>query len=147
MHKHRERHAAAPKAASGHTTRPHPDPIDDSKVDLTVDAIQANGARSKVDIRLSALSDEKRGIVQSALQRARENLAASVVLLIKGNTPVSLTEQLARIALGQLRGSIDTGAPERSKRVGIFFDAKCSGEATRRPHLRVPPHCRGATRH
>ena len=80
-----------------------------------------------MDIRLSALSDEKRDVVQSALQRARKNLAANVVLLIKDTTTVSLSEQLARTALGQLRGSIDTTAPERSKHVGIFFDVKCSG--------------------
>ena len=56
----RDEQAAASMAASGHATQSHTDPIDGSKVDLTVDAIQVNGTRSKVDIRLSALSDEKR---------------------------------------------------------------------------------------
>ena len=51
---------AAASTAAGHATQTRTDPIDDSKVDLTVDAIQVNGTRSKVDIRLSALSDEKR---------------------------------------------------------------------------------------
>ena len=56
---------------------------------------------------------------------------------------MTLTAQLARTALGQLRGSIDLVAPARSKHVGIFFDVKCSGEATHRPHLRIPPLQRG----
>ena len=44
------------------------DLVDDSKVDLTVDSIQLNGTRNKVDIRLDALPDEKREIVQSTRQ-------------------------------------------------------------------------------
>ena len=88
---HREEQAAASTAASGHATQSHTDPIDDSNVGLTVDATQANGTRSKVGIRLSALSDEKRDIAQSALQRALTNLAATVVLLSKDNTTMSLT--------------------------------------------------------
>ena len=47
------------------------------------------------------------------------------------------------LRLGQLRGSIDTAAPERSKHAGIFFDVKRSGEATRRPRLRIPPAAEG----
>ena len=134
-----EEQFAAEQAASGHATKSHADVVDDNKVDLTVDSIQINGTRNKVEIRLNALTDETREIVQSALQRARKNLAANVVLLSKDN-PMGL----ARTALGQLRGSIDLVAtPARSKHVGIFFDVKCSGEATRRPHLRIPPLQRG----
>ena len=69
---HREEQAAVSKAASGCATKPHADPTEDSKVDLTVDSIQANGTRSKVSVRLSALPEERRGIVQSALQMGPE---------------------------------------------------------------------------
>ena len=68
---------------------------------------------------------------------ARENLAANVVLASKDN-PMGLSAQLARTVLGQLRGSIGLATPERRKHVGIFFDVKCSGEASRRPHVRAP---------
>jgi hypothetical protein len=63
-------------------------------------------------------------------------------LLSKGN-PVGLSAQLVRAALGQLWGSVDIATPARSKHVGVFFDENCSGEATHRPHLRIPPLQRG----
>ena len=142
---HREEQTVAERAQtareSGHATKSHADLVDD-KVDLTVHSIQLNGAPSTVGIRLDALSDDAREIVQSALQRARKNLAANVVLLNKDN-PIGLKSLLARTALGELRGAVDLVTPARSKFVGIFFDVKCSGEATRRPHLRIPPLQRG----
>ena len=111
-------------------------------MDLTVHSIQLSGAPSTVGIRLDALSDDAREIVQSALQRARKNLAANVVLLNKDN-PIGLKSLLASTSLGQLRGAVDLIKPASSKFVGIFFDVKCTGEATRRPHLRIPPLQRG----
>ena len=116
----------------------NPKVIDD-KVGLCVDSIHVDVSRSQRAIRLDALPFEKREVVESALQRTRRNLAANVVLLNKDDQAMTLTAQLARTALGQLRGSIDLVAPARSKHVGIFFDVTCSGEATRRPHLRIPP--------
>ena len=81
---HRAEQTAAEQAQtareSGHATKSHADLVDD-KVDLTVHSIQLNGAPSMVAIRLDALPDDAREIVQSALQRARKNLAANVVLL------------------------------------------------------------------
>jgi hypothetical protein len=46
-------------------------------------------------------------------------------------------------ALGQLRGNSDHANPVRFEHVGIFFDVKRSGEATHRPHLRIPPFSAG----
>ena len=83
-----------------------------------MDSIQLNGTRNKVDIRLHALPDEKREIVQSALQRARKNLAANIVLLNTDN-PMGLGAQLARTALGQLRGSIVSSAPLQVENPGF----------------------------
>ena len=140
---HRAEQTAAEQAQtareSGHATKS--DPVDDT-VDLTVHSIQLNGAPSTVGIRLDALSDDAREIAQSALQRARKNLAANVVLLNK-DSPIGLNSLLARTSLGQLRGAVDLIKPARSKFVGIFFDVKCTGEATHRPHLRIPPLQRG----
>ena len=75
---HREEQTAAEQAISGPATQSHGDPVDDSKVDLTVDFIQLNGTR--VDIRLDALPG-KSGILSSQhfRKRARRNLAANVV--------------------------------------------------------------------
>ena len=64
------------------------------------------------------------------LQRARQNLAANVVVAYV-------------TALGQLRGNSDHAKPVRSEHVGVFFDVKRSGEATHKPHLRIAPLQRG----
>ena len=72
----------------------------------------------------------------SPLQRARQNLAANVVL--QGHSVVAHVT-----ALGQLRGNSDHANPVRSEHVGIFFDVKRSGEATHKPHLRIFPLQRG----
>jgi len=107
-----------------------------------VDAINTDGTCDRVELQLSALSDERREVVLSSLQRARKNLAANVVLINK-DSPDGLSAQLAKTVLGQLRGNLDQANPARSKYVGIFYDVKCSGEATHRPNLRIPPLQRG----
>ena len=91
-------------------------------------AVATEAATASVDDSLAVDSTKVR---HPALQRA-PNLLANVVLLSKDNVA-----QLAR-TLGQLRGSIDLVTPERSKHVGIFFDVKCFGEASCRPHTRTP---------
>ena len=137
---HREEQSATQLAAVG-----LPQPADDHHAtiaDLTVDSVKTDGTRNRVEIRLGALSDERREVVLSSLQRARKNLAANVVLINKDN-PDGLSAQLAQTALGQLRGNLDQANPTRSRYVGIFFDVKCGGEATHRPNLRIPPLQRG----
>ena len=48
------------------------------RVALTTDSIRADGSRDRVEIRLSALPDERREVVSSALQRARNNMVANM---------------------------------------------------------------------
>ena len=97
----------------------------------TEPAVAAEAARGHATSVDDSLAVDSTKVRHPALQRAR-SLLANVVLLSKDNAA-----QLAR-TLGQLRGSIDLATPERSKHVGIFFVLKCSGEASRRPHVRTP---------
>ena len=139
---HREQQSAAHLAAR--RVQPAEECVDDM-TGLTVDAVQPDSSRGRVKIRLSALSDDKREFVLSALQGTRKTIAANIVLINKGS-PLGLGQQLAQTALGQLCGSIDLATPARSKHVAIFFDVKCSRESTGRPNLRIPPLQRGKPR-
>ena len=112
------------------------------RVDLTLDSIQTNGSHGRVEIRLSALPDDRLEVVASALRMPRKSLAANVVLVNRGNL-AGVSAKVAQTALGGLRGSLDLSTPVRSKHIGIFFGVKCNGEAARRPNLRTPPLQRG----
>ena len=53
-----------------------------------------------------------------------------------------MANELARAALGKLRGLLDVTTPARNKYVAIIYDVKNIGEATHRPNLRTPPQQR-----
>ena len=103
-----------------------------------MDSVLPDGTRGRMDIRLKSMSDDRRDVVESALQRTRKTIAANIVLINK-NHPDGIHTLLAKTPLGQLQGSIDLTTPARSKHVAIIYDVKCSGEATHRPNLRIPP--------
>ncbi|MFM7982412.1 MAG: hypothetical protein ACKPKO_24135, partial [Candidatus Fonsibacter sp.] len=65
---HREEQASAQVTLSGPAAQlPTADKRGEDNVDLTVDSIQRDGTRDRVDIRLDALPEERRDIVVSAL--------------------------------------------------------------------------------
>ena len=134
---HREEQEAAGKTAGPQQETPATDD-GDKPVDLVVDSVMPDGTRGRTDIRLSAMTDDRREIVESALQRTRKTIAANIVLINK-NHPDGVAAQVAKTPLGQLQGTIDLTTPARSKHVAIIYDVKCSGEATHRPNLRIPP--------
>ncbi len=136
---HREEQEAAAKTIGGANQQELPATEDgDHKVDLVVDSVLPDGTRGRMDIRLKSMSDDRRDVVESALQRTRKTIAANIVLINK-NHPDGIHTLLAKTPLGQLQGSIDLTTPARSKHVAIIYDVKCSGEATHRPNLRIPP--------
>ena len=139
LHKAEQAEAHAALTAG---SEPRQAAAEQADIDLTVDTVQANGTSSRVEIRLGALPDERREILQATLQRARRTITANIVLINKDHGE-GLSPQLAKVALGQLRGTVDMSAPGRNKYVAIIFDVKCSGEATHRPNLRIPPLQRG----
>ena len=143
---HREEQEEAAKA-TGATPNDAAAAAEDGEVnvDLTVDSVLPDGTRGRVDIRLNNMSEDRRDIVESALQRTRKTIAANITMINK-NHPDGIAAQLAQTPLGQLQGSIDLTTPARSKHVAIIYDVKCSGEATHRPNLRIPPlQSRGET--
>ena len=135
---HREEQEAAAKATGAIRDDAAVTDDGDSKVDLIVDSVLPDGTRGQVDIRLNNLPEERRDIVDSALQRTRKTIAANIALINKSH-PDGIAAQLAQTPLGQLQGTIDMTTPARSKHVAIIYDVKCSGEATHRPNLRIPP--------
>jgi hypothetical protein len=107
--------------------------------DLVVERVDSTGATQRIDIVLTNLSEDKHEIVQSTLQRTRTTIAAQIALIAMDKGNGLLGTLLAKTALGRLRGTVDSTTPLRSQYVAIIYDVKCSGEATHRPNLRIPP--------
>ena len=119
----------------------HHEDTDTTANDLTLTTIDSTGAVVKLDINFVDLTDERRETLQAMLVRTRKHIAAHINLIAR-DTANGVANELARTALGQLRGVVDTTTPTRNKYVAIIYDVKNIGEATHRPNLRTPPQQR-----